>query len=36
MRRRASRYSSGAHSIPAITVNWNEPATNHDGPLAAA
>ena len=36
MRRRASRYRNGAHSIPAITVNWNEPATSHDGPLAAA
>jgi hypothetical protein len=36
MRRRASRYSSGAHSIPATTVSWNVPATSHAGPLAAA
>ena len=33
---RASRYSSGAHSMPATTVNWNVPATSHDGPLDAA
>jgi hypothetical protein len=36
MRARASRYSSGAHSIPASTVIWKLPATSHDGPLAAA
>jgi len=34
--RRASRYSSGAHNMPATTVNWKLPATSHDGPLFAA
>ena len=36
MRARASRYSNGAHSIPATTVVWKLPATSQAGPLAAA
>jgi len=35
-RARASRYSNGASSMPAITVSWNVPATSQAGANAAA